>query len=87
MGLPWKRKEKRLEQLGVGWLKGWDIRTQSREQLAVSMEPKENDGLVKGTDRKKKDHQLYEIKLGLDTLLWRERDKKAANSQWAKAKA
>lgn len=55
--------------------------------MAVSMEPEENDGLVKGTGRKKKVHQLYEIKLGLDTLLWRERDKKTANSQWAKAKA
>lgn len=53
MGLPWEKKEKRLEQLGVGWLKGRDIRTQSREQLAVSVEPTENDGLVKGTDRKK----------------------------------
>lgn len=44
-------------------------------------------GWLKAQTEKKKVHQLYEIKLGLDTLLWRERDKEAANSQWAKAKA
>lgn len=52
------------------------MRTQIREQPAVSVKPKGNDGLVKDTDRRKKIHPWCYIKLGLDMLIGRERGKR-----------